>query len=91
MQESKLQTKILLFLRNRGFIAEKMEFFHNGYPDIFALKEGKAYFIEVKAEGKKPKPLQLARLEELAKHGANTIWIDSWKSFESYMRDNGIN
>lgn len=90
MQESKLQTKILLFLRNRGFIAEKMEFFHNGYPDIFALRDGEVYFIEVKGEGEKPKPLQLIRLEELDNHGAITIWIDNWDDFMSFMRDNNI-
>lgn len=38
-----------------------------GIPDLLCLKNGKAFFIEIKRPGEKPCPLQDYRINELKK------------------------
>ncbi len=45
----------------------------NGIPDLLCLKDGKGFFIEVKSEKGKVKPLQHFRHEELLKYGFETL------------------
>lgn len=48
-----------------------------GIPDrLILLRGGKAGFIEVKAPGKKPRALQMARLHQLQHQGFIATWID---------------
>ena len=49
-----------------------------GVPDrIILLPEGKVAFAELKAPGKKPRPLQLRRIAKLRRLGFKTYVIDS--------------
>jgi len=48
----------------------------NGWPDITALKDGEAVFIEVKRKGGKTRPLQDYRLRELSKQGFKVFVYD---------------
>ena len=41
-----------------------------GLPDLLVVKEGRAYFLEVKAPGKKPTKLQRATMDLIARSGA---------------------
>jgi hypothetical protein len=47
-----------------------------GFSDLFAIKNGKAYFIEVKTGTNKPSPEQLNFIKQMQKQGcvAGAVW-----------------
>lgn len=50
----------------------------NGVPDrIMLFPKGKITFIELKAPGEKPRPLQTARIQKLRDYGFRVEVIDS--------------
>nr|WP_240613070.1 VRR-NUC domain-containing protein [Chitinophaga parva] len=49
----------------------------NGIPDLFAFRDGRTVWIEVKAPGKKADPLQELRMEELTAAGMEAYVVDS--------------
>lgn len=52
----------------------------DGAPDrLVLMPEGKLAFIELKATGKKPRPLQIKRIEQLKKLGFLCYVIDDTK------------
>ena len=68
--ESKLQRKIINHLELSGWIVVKtIQLSKNGFPDIFAFKNGKTIFIEVKSPTGKTTELQKYRIEQLTKEG----------------------
>lgn len=83
MIESKLQTKIIKYLdANEFYTVKTIKLNKNGLPDIFAFKDGKTYMIEVKAKGKKPRELQLYRINEVKKYGVLSYWFDDFENFK---------
>lgn len=57
-----------------------------GMPDRLILyPSGKVFFVELKAPGKKPRPLQLVRHEELKKIGFPVMVIDSKEKVEVFI------
>jgi hypothetical protein len=55
----------------------------NGIPDLLALKEGKAFFIEVKRPNGVLAPLQEYRIKQLKEYGCDAVvWCDYQKEFE---------
>ena len=48
-----------------------------GWPDILCVKDGQAYFFEVKRPGGKATKLQLYELSEWTKAGAKTAIVTS--------------
>lgn len=78
MSEQKVQTQIKKYLEKLGYkVIKLIQLSENGYPDLMALKNGKSIFIEVKAKGKKPRELQLHRIEQLNNIGFKAFWADS--------------
>ena len=45
-----------------------------GAPDYIILRDGRAYFVETKAPGEKPRPSQLAEFSAIRSAGA-PVWI----------------
>lgn len=77
MRESEIQTKIKNLLTDSGWLVIKIiQSNYNGICDLMALKDGRAVFIEVKAPGKKPSPLQLHRHQQLRKCGFEVVVAD---------------
>ena len=67
---SKFQTKIKKELEKNGFkVLKLIRLSENGYPDLLALKDGKASFIEIKEANDTLKPLQKHRIDELRSLG----------------------
>jgi Holliday junction resolvase len=67
---SKFQTKTKKELEKNGFkVLKLIRLSENGYPDLLALKDGKASFIEIKEANDTLKPLQKHRIDELRKLG----------------------
>jgi Holliday junction resolvase len=72
--ESQIQRKIKLKLEKAGWLVVKViQCSAPGFPDLVALKQGKAIFLEIKRPGEKPRPLQEYRHEQLRKQNFEVI------------------
>ena len=59
-----------------------------GVPDrLVLLPEGRMAFAELKAPGKKLRPLQLKRKEQLEALGFKVYVIDSYKKIDEFTRE----
>ena len=77
MKEADLQAKIKKKLESAGWLVVKLiQTSANGIPDLMALRSGTAIFIEVKSLGKKARPLQEFRINQLLKQGFTAKVID---------------
>ena len=79
MKEATIERKLVSAAKMRGGICPKwVSPGYDGVPDrIVLLPGGKIGFVEVKALGKKPRPLQTARHKTLMKLGFRVFVIDS--------------
>ncbi len=79
MREKTIEAKLVKAVKAAGGIAPKL--FcpgFDGMPDRLILFPGaKAAFIELKAPGKKPRPLQVRRKKQLESLGFSVYCIDS--------------
>lgn len=48
-----------------------------GVPDRICLMNSRAVFVELKAPGKQPRPIQVRRMNQLRDQGFQTFLIDS--------------
>ena len=78
MREKAIEQKLSLMVKRRGGICPKfVSPGFDGVPDrIVLLPEGHIAFVEVKAPGKKPRPLQLARHALLRRLGFQVYVLD---------------
>ena len=79
MREKAIEQKLTLMVKKRGGICPKfISPGIDGVPDRLALLPGgKIAFIELKAEGKKMRPLQVRRKRQLEALGFSVYCIDS--------------
>lgn len=91
MLEKDIEKKLVAEVRKMGGIAPKfVSPGLDGMPDrLVLLPKGKVAFIEVKAPGKKPRPLQVRRINGLKKLGFNCYVIDDRKQIDEVLRDIG--
>jgi Holliday junction resolvase len=81
MTEQQIQTKIKKKLQAQGYFVTKLiKTSTNGIPDLLAIKDGKATFIEVKRQSGILSPLQQLRVSELKKYGCI---VKVWSDFET--------
>ncbi|EPY2302348.1 VRR-NUC domain-containing protein [Clostridium sporogenes] len=60
----------------------------SGVPDrIVLLPQGKIVFVELKAPGKKPRPIQKYRIKELIALGFRVEIIDSIESINNFIEE----
>ncbi len=75
MREKQIEQKLVQAVKTAGGIAPKFGF--SGMPDrLVLLPGGKIAFVEVKAPGKKLRPLQVARCEMLHRLGFKVFVLD---------------
>lgn len=73
MKESQIQNKKIKQLEEEGYFVVKLVLTNKmGIPDLLALKDGKALFLEVKKPNTKLTKLQEYRIQELKKQGFDT-------------------
>ena len=79
MREKQIEQKLVQAVKKKGGLCLKFVSPNfDGVPDrIVLLPGGKIGFVEVKAPGEKPRPLQLARHKTLIKLGFRVFIIDS--------------
>jgi Holliday junction resolvase len=76
MTEQQFQSKIIKLLEKHGYYCIKIiRANKNGTPDIVAIKEGKATFIEVKSSNGVVSDLQRYRIKEIQEHGARAFVV----------------
>ena len=78
MQEKTIEQHLVKAVKNSGGIAPKLVSpGYDGMPDrLVLLPGGKIGFVEVKAPGKEPRPLQVARHELLRRLGFKVYVLD---------------
>lgn len=59
----------------------------NGIPDRLLLKHGRYIFVELKRPGGKPRELQIAKMDELRRHEAEVIVVDSKEKVDAVVKD----
>ena len=79
MREKCIEQKLTLMVKKRGGICPKwVSPGFDGVPDrIVLLPVGRIAFVEVKALGKKPRPLQIARHKLLTRLGFKVYILDA--------------
>ena len=89
MKEATIERKLVSAAKLRGGICPKwVSPGYDGVPDrIVLLPGGKIGFVEVKAPGEKPRPLQLARHKTLIKLGFRVFVIDSAEQIGAILDD----
>lgn len=101
MNEKDLQNEIRIFLSENGFIpfrANVGRFKSNdgrwvdiglpkGFSDLFAVKNGKVYFFEVKVKPNKPSKHQLNFLETMKANGCVAEVVYSLKDLQRHIKE----
>lgn len=79
MREKQIEKKLITEVKKCGGICPKwVSPGFDGVPDrIVLLPGGKCAFVEVKAPGEKPRPLQVARLKLLKRLGFRVYVLDN--------------
>lgn len=84
--ERQIQARIVKRLASSGYMVVKIGLCSApGFPDIMALKDGKAVFVEVKRPGQKPRPLQDYRMSQLRAKGFAVIVADGVEAVEGLV------
>ncbi|WP_034652543.1 VRR-NUC domain-containing protein [Corynebacterium vitaeruminis] len=51
----------------------------SGVPDRICIHRGRVIFVELKAPGRLPRPIQRHRIQQLTDHGMDVVIVDSIK------------
>lgn len=84
--EKKLEKRCADLARTHGWWTRKFSSPSNrGVPDRIFMKDGKVIFVEFKAPGKEPTPLQWHELDLIKEHGGKSIWCDDVEIFKLHL------
>ena len=91
MREKTIEQKLVSAAKAKGGIAPKfVSPGFDGMPDhLVLLPDGKCGFVEVKAPGGKPRPLQLSRHRLLRRLGFRVYVLDGAEQIEKILREIG--
>lgn len=89
MQERMIEQKLVTETRKRGGVALKfVSPSFSGMPDrLVLLPDGKIAFVEVKAPGQKPRPLQNSRHAMLRKMGFPVFVLDNPENIPGMLNE----
>lgn len=87
-EEKKLEQKLVKAVRNIGGLALKfVSPGCDGVPDrLILIAYGKVAFVEVKAKGKKPRPIQIRRINQIRRLGFLVFILDDEKDIPSIIK-----
>ncbi len=88
MREKTIETKLAKKVKSMGGIALKITLANcDGMPDrLVLLTDGRLAFIELKAPGKKLRPLQEKRKRQLEKLGFLVFVVDDEMQIEAFLK-----
>jgi hypothetical protein len=82
IRESSIERKAMCWAEVQGAITLKIEA-KKGWPDRIVIKpNGVVMFVEFKAPGRKPNPLQAYVLQMLRQQRVKAYWVSSLKEFK---------
>ncbi len=89
MKEKQIENKLAMEVKKAGGIALKfVSPSFDGMPDrLVLIPDGRVAFVELKAPGKTPRPLQLARHRLLRSLGFRVYVIDSVEQIGGMLDD----
>ena len=91
MEEKRIEQKLVKMTSQSGGVA--LKFISPGcagVPDRLVLMPvGKAAFVEVKAPGRKPRPLQIRRISQLRRLGFRVFVVDGTEQIEEVLQKIG--
>ncbi len=89
MREKQIENKLAMEVKKAGGIALKfVSPSFDGMPDrLVLIPDGRVAFVELKAPGKTPRPLQLARHRLLRSLGFRVYVIDSVEQIGGMLDD----
>ena len=70
-----------------GWSIKILSNFITGLPDRLVLINGRAYFVEVKSEGKKPSPIQRVVHKKLEVLGFPVSVIDTTEKLNNFIKE----
>jgi len=83
MLEKDIEKKLVAEVVKRGGVCWKFTSSINGVPDrIILLPGGEVMFVETKAPGGKPRPIQMARIRKIKELGVRAEVISSKEEIE---------
>lgn len=93
MREKQIEKKLIAAVNGMGGICPKLVSpGMDGMPDRMILLPGaRIAFVEVKASGRKPRPLQLRRHEQLRTLGFSVYVLDNPEQIPGMIREIGGN
>jgi len=87
--EAKVRNPVVKWARQQGWMHVRMAFRPGvaaGIPDdFFMLPGGRAVFIEFKAPGKTPTPLQYSKLRKANELGFHADWFDNADTARAFL------
>lgn len=88
MREREIEKYLREQVKKAGGKAYKFESPGNdGVPDRIVLFPGnQIFFVELKAPGKKPRPLQVKQIRDIKSFGCNVLVIDSKEGVDDFIR-----
>ena len=88
MEEKQIERKLVRMTSQMGGMALKfVSPGCDGVPDrLVLLPGGKVGFVEVKAPGKKPRPLQVRRISQIRKLGFPVFVVDGMEQIEEVLQ-----
>lgn len=89
MREKSIEQELIKAVKAMGGIAPKLTSpGFDGMPDrLLLLPEGKIAFVEVKAPGRKPRPIQVSRINLLRRLGFKVYILDDEKKIGEIIND----
>ena len=87
MLEKQIEQKLVRLVRDHGGLCLKFLSSTDGWPDrLILMPGGRVLFAELKAPGKKPRPLQLCRHAQLRARGFDVAILDTPASVQRLMK-----
>ena len=84
--EKAIEKQACKWAESNGWLHYKMNVLgQRGWPDRVFIKKGKVLYVEFKAPGKEPNPLQTYRLNSLRMKGVSAFWVSSVLEFTSML------
>ena len=88
LRESDIEKRVKAWAKAHGILALKVSPAGTaGYPDDLFLFRGRVCFIEFKAPGCSPRPLQSARITDLQRRGFPVEVIDDVEHGKQFVRE----
>ena len=89
IREKYVEQRLIQAVRQCGGLALKfVSPGFNGVPDrLLLFMGGKVAFVEVKAPGERPRPLQAHRMEQLRRMGFKVYVLDDLSDIDLLLRD----